>query len=58
MLACLSRYTQRIAIANGRPIAFNHSGVTFKWKDYRAKEQQRRKLMLPAVNKFIRRFLI
>ena len=43
VLAYLSRYTHRVAIANSRLIAFNDAGVTFKWKDYRAKEQQRAK---------------
>jgi hypothetical protein len=28
MRACLSRYTHRVAIANGRPIAFDQQGVT------------------------------
>jgi hypothetical protein len=58
VLAYLSRYTHRVAIANSRLIAFNDSGVTFKWKDYRAKEQQRGKVMTLAVDEFIRRFLI
>jgi hypothetical protein len=58
VLAYLSRYTHRIAIANSRLIAFNDSGVTFKWKDYRAKEQQRAKVMTLATDEFIRRFLI
>jgi len=58
VLAYLSRYTHRIAIANSRLIALNDSGVTFKWKDYRAKEQQRAKVMTLATGEFIRRFLI
>jgi hypothetical protein len=58
VLAYLSRYTHRIAIANSRLIAFDDSGVTFKWKDYRAKEQQRAKVMTLATDEFIRRFLI
>jgi hypothetical protein len=57
VLAYLSRYTHRVAIANSRLIAFNDTGVTFKWKDYRAKQQQRGKLMTLAVDEFIRRFL-
>ncbi len=57
MLAYLSRYTHRVAISNSRLIAFDDSGVTFKWKDYRANEQ-RAKLMTLAVDEFIRRFLI
>ena len=41
MLAYLSRYTHRVAIANSRLIAFDDNGVTFKWKDYRATRHQR-----------------
>ncbi len=58
VLAYLSRYTHRVAIANSRLVAFNDSGVTFKWKDYRAKEQRQGKVMTLAVGEFIRRFLI
>jgi hypothetical protein len=58
VLAYLSRYTHRVAIANSRIIAFNDSSVTFKWKDYRAKEQPRGKVMTLATDEFIRRFLI
>ncbi len=58
VLAYLSRYTHRVAIANSRIVAFNESGVTFKWKDYRAEGRERGKLMTLAVDEFIRRFLI
>ena len=58
MLAYLSRYTHRIAIANSRLVAFDGTRVTFKWKDYRAKADARYKLMTLDVNEFIRRFLI
>ncbi|MCP4204499.1 MAG: IS91 family transposase, partial [bacterium] len=37
VLAYLSRYTHRVAISNSRLIALDDNGVTFKWKDYRAK---------------------
>jgi hypothetical protein len=37
VLAYLSRYTHRVAIANSRLITVDDHGVTFKWKDYRAK---------------------
>jgi Putative transposase/Transposase zinc-binding domain len=57
VLAYLSRYTHRVAIGNSRLIAFNDAGVTFKWKDYRANEQQRAKVMT-LTDEFIRRFLI
>ncbi len=58
MLAYLSRYTHRIAIANSRLVAFDGERVTFKWKDYRAKADARYKLMTLDVDEFIRRFLI
>ncbi len=58
MLAYLSRYTHRIAIANSRLVAFDDNRVTFKWKDYRAKGRVRHKTMTLAAHEFIRRFLI
>ena len=58
VLAYLSRYTHRVAIANSRLIAFDDNGVTFKWKDYRATRHQRQKVMTLASGEFIRRFLI
>jgi hypothetical protein len=58
VLAYLSRYTHRVAIANSRLIAFDDNGVTFRWKDYRAKGRQRHKRMTLASDEFIRRFLI
>jgi hypothetical protein len=58
VLAYLSRYTHRVAIANSRLIALDQSSVTFKWKDYRATGRQRAKVMTLAIDEFIRRFLI
>jgi hypothetical protein len=58
VLAYLSRYTHRVAIANSRLLAFNEQGVTFKWKDYRCKQQGRYKSMTLKTDEFIRRFLI
>jgi len=58
VLAYLSRYTHRVAISNSRLIALDDSGVTFKWKDYRAKGRDRYKLMTLAADEFIRRFLL
>jgi Zn finger protein HypA/HybF involved in hydrogenase expression len=58
VLAYLSRYTHRVAIANSRLIACDHSGVTFRWKDYRAKGRDRQKVMTLSAAEFIRRFLI
>ncbi len=58
VLAYLSRYTHRVAIANSRLIACDDNAVTFKWKDYRANGHQRHKVMTLAHGEFIRRFLI
>jgi hypothetical protein len=58
VLAYLSRYTHRVAIANSRLIAFDGNGITFKWKDYRAEGRERYKIMTLATDEFIRRFLI
>jgi hypothetical protein len=58
VLAYLSRYTHRVAIANSRLIAFDEQGVTFRWKDYRIEGRDRYKSMTLATAEFIRRFLI
>jgi hypothetical protein len=58
VLAYLSRYTHRVAIANSRLVAFDRNGVTFKWKDYRIEGRDRYKMMTLATDEFIRRFLI
>jgi hypothetical protein len=58
VLAYLARYTHRVAISNSRLVSMDHTAVTFRWKDYRAAGQARRKLMTLAPGEFIRRFLI
>jgi hypothetical protein len=58
VLAYLSRYTHRVAIANSRLIACDRTGVTFRWKDYRADGLDRQKVMTLSTAEFIRRFLI
>jgi hypothetical protein len=58
VLAYLSRYTHRVAIANSRLIARDQQGVTFRYKDYRADGRARQKVMTLATSEFIRRFLI
>ena len=58
VLAYLSRYTHRVAIANSRLIAFDQDSITFKWKDYRIEGRDRYKRMTLAIDEFIRRFLI
>ena len=58
VLAYLSRYTHRVAIANSRLISHNQHRVTFKYKDYRQKQQYRHKSISLNTDEFIRRFLI
>src|SRR5213079_738769 len=58
VLAYLSRYTHRVAISNSRLLACDRSGVTFRWKDYRAEGRDRQKVMTLSAFEFIRRFLI
>ncbi|MFH3480744.1 IS91 family transposase [Xanthobacter variabilis] len=62
MLAYLSRYTHRVAITNSRLLSRHAHGVTFRWKDYRARAQATgnggiKAMTLPA-DEFIRRFLL
>jgi predicted RNA-binding Zn-ribbon protein involved in translation (DUF1610 family) len=58
VLAYLSRYTHRVAISNQRLVALDERGVTFRWKDYRAKGRTRHKVMTLAADEFMRRFLL
>ncbi len=58
VLAHLSRYTHRVAIANSRLLTFDDKGVPFKCKDYRIEGPGRPKTMTLATDEFIRRFLI
>jgi hypothetical protein len=58
VLAYLSRYTHRVAISNSRLVALDERGVTFRWKDYRAKGETRHKTMTLGANEFMRRFLL
>ncbi|WP_313440929.1 IS91 family transposase [Novosphingobium sp.] len=57
VLAYLSRYTHRIAISNRRLIAFDKTGVTLHYKDYRRDGPERQSVMTLATGEFIRRFL-
>jgi hypothetical protein len=62
VLAYLARYTHRVAISNSRLIALDERGVTFRWKDYRARDAATGKdwiktMTLPA-EEFLRRFLL
>ena len=61
VLAYLSRYTHRVAIANSRLVAMDEHGVTFRWKDYRDKgnpDRPRHKTMTLTADEFMRRFLL
>ena len=60
VLAYLARYTHRVAIANSRLVAMDRHGVTFCWKDYRARSAGKtwRKTMTLTAPEFIRRFLL
>ena len=58
VLAYLSRYTHRVAISNSRLLAMDEHGVTFRWKDYRAKGKTRYKAMTLSPQEFMRRFLL
>ena len=53
--AYLSGYTHRVAISNTRLIAFDATGVTFRYKDYR-RGSERQRVMTLAPHEFIRRF--
>jgi predicted RNA-binding Zn-ribbon protein involved in translation (DUF1610 family) len=58
VLAYLSRYTHRVAISNQRLITSDENGVTFRYKDYRAKGHARHKTMTLGTDEFMRRFLL
>jgi len=58
VLAYLSRYTHRVAISNRRLIAFDETGVTFRYKNYRRDGADRQQVMTLAPHEFIRRFLL
>jgi hypothetical protein len=58
VLAYLARYTHKVAISNSRLIAFDATGVTFRYKDYRRAESDRQQVMILAADEFIRRFLL
>ena len=58
VLAHLSRYTHRVAISNARLVSADAQTVAFRWKDYRIKLGDRRKVIRLATGEFIRRFLI
>ena len=56
VLKYLARYVQRAAISNSRLLSLENGRVTFAWKDY-ADRNQNKTMTLDAVE-FIRRFLL
>ena len=56
VLAYLGRYTHKTAIGNHRLVEFDGEHVRFQWRDYA--DGNRRKVMRPDVDEFIRRFLL
>lgn len=56
VLAYLSRYTHRVAIANSRLVSMEGGKVTFRWRDYR--HGRRPRAMTLDAGEFIRRFLL
>lgn len=56
VLAYLSRYTHRVAIANSRLVSLEGGRVTFHWRDYRHGRRPRQ--MTLDAGEFIRRFLL
>ena len=58
MLACLARYTHRLAISNSRLITADADTVTFKVKDYRVEGPGRYTTMTLGTHDCSRRFLI
>jgi hypothetical protein len=58
VLAYLSRYTHRVAISNSRLMAFDETGISFRYKDYRRDGADRQQVMTLAADEFIRRFLL
>jgi len=58
VLAYLSRYTHRVAIANSRLRSISDNGIRFTWKDYREQGAKQQKVMTLCVDDFIQRFLL
>src|SRR5712691_3711924 len=56
VLDYLGRYTHRVAISNNRLQQLQDGQVTFAYKDYKDKNQQ--KLMTLSADEFLRRFLL
>jgi hypothetical protein len=55
VLAYLARYTHRVAIGNSRLVELTDEHVRFRWKDYRANDRSKNKVMTLAAGEFMRR---
>jgi hypothetical protein len=58
VLAYLARYTHRVAISNSRLREVSSKQVSFTYKDYRRKGNNRHRTMQLDTNEFIRRFML
>ena len=58
VLACLSRYTHRVALSNRRLVAMGETSVTFRVKDYRREGPERHRTLTLEAGEFISRFLL
>jgi hypothetical protein len=58
VLAYLSRYTHRVAIANSRLQSMNKRHVSFTYKNYRRKGNNMHKTMTLDTHEFMRRFML
>jgi len=56
VLDYLGRYTHRVALSNNRLLSMDDEQITFRWKDYRQHDKQKRMILTPT--EFIRRFLL
>ncbi len=54
----LGRYTHRVAISNDRILNVSQGQVTFQWRDYRAEQKYKSRVMTVSADEFIRRFLL
>lgn len=57
VLEYLGRYTHRVAISNQRLVGMADGQVSFEWKDYRDRDQNKCKTMTVTADEFIRRFM-
>jgi hypothetical protein len=50
----LGRYTHRVAISNDRILNVSQGQVTFQWRDYRAEQKYKSRVMTVSADEFIR----